>query len=297
MFGHGEARGPARSKDTSVIESVPALRARFEADGFVTLEDFVSEEWQAALRARAAEIVAAFDDASASVFTTHDDGAARDDYFLSSGGAVRCFWEEEARDERGELRVPKMLAINKIGHALHDLDPVFREFSHGPRLDAVVRALGIAEPLVHQSMYIFKQPHIGGEVGWHQDATFFATEPQTVLTLWFALEPADRANGCLWVQRGGHRRPLREQFVAEAGSVRMVPLDDTPWPAPSLAEPLEVQGGALVVMHGLLPHYSAPNRSAASRHAYTLHVTDARAHYDPRNWLQRRPDFPARGFM
>ncbi len=280
-----------------MIEDVPALRSRFEADGFVTLEDFVAEDRRAALRARAGEIVAAFDDASASVFTTHDDGAARDDYFLTSGDVVRCFWEEEARDERGVLRVPKMLAINKIGHALHDLDPVFRDFSHGPQLDAVVRALGITEPLVHQSMYIFKQPHIGGEVGWHQDATFFATEPQTVLTLWFALEPADRTNGCLWVQRGGHRRPLREQFVAEDGSARMVPLDDTPWPAPSLAEPLEVPGGALVVMHGLLPHYSAPNRSATSRHAYTLHVTDARAHYDSRNWLQRRSDFPARGFM
>jgi phytanoyl-CoA hydroxylase len=161
----------------------------------------------------------------------------------------------------------------------------------------VVRALGIVEPLVHQSMYIFKQPHIGGEVGWHQDATFFATEPHSVLTLWFALEPADRSNGCLWVERGGHRRPLREQFVAEGGAARMLRLDDTPWPAQSVAEPLEVGAGALVVMHGLLPHYSAPNRSAASRHAYTLHVTDARAHYDPRNWLQRRPDFPARGFI
>jgi phytanoyl-CoA hydroxylase len=50
-------------------------------------------------------------------------------------------------------------------------------------------------------------------------------------------------------------------------------------------------------MHGLLPHYSAPNRSATSRHAYTLHVTDARARYDPRNWLQRPANFPARGFL
>ncbi len=33
-------------------------------------------------------------------------------------------------------------------------------------------------------------------------------------------------------------------------------------------------GRTLVVLHGLLPHYSAPKRSAVSRMAYTLHVTD-----------------------
>ncbi len=55
--------------------------------------------------------------------------------------------------------------------------------------------------------------------------------------------------------------------------------------------------GTLVVFHGLLPHYSAPNRSAASRHAYTLHAVDARAHYSTSNWLQRDATFAARGFV
>jgi len=37
--------------------------------------------------------------------------------------------------------------------------------------------------------------------------------------------------------------------------------------------------------------------SAASRHAYTLHVVDARARYSPANWLQRNAALPARGFV
>jgi phytanoyl-CoA hydroxylase len=53
----------------------------------------------------------------------------------------------------------------------------------------------------------------------------------------------------------------------------------------------------ILVFHGLLPHYSAPNRSAHSRHAYTLHVTDGCSAYAPTNWLQRGPDFPVRGFV
>jgi phytanoyl-CoA hydroxylase len=76
----------------------------------------------------------------------------------------------------------------------------------------------------------------------------------------------------------------------------MEKLDATPWPDARSAVPLEVEAGTLVVFHGLLPHYSAANRSAVSRHAYTLHVTDAGSAYSPLNWLQRGPALPVRGF-
>jgi phytanoyl-CoA hydroxylase len=146
-------------------------------------------------------------------------------------------------------------------------------------------------------MYIFKQPGIGGEVRWHQDASFFETTPNTVTTFWFALEDADRSNGCLWVQPGGHRTPLRERFIVRDGAVTMERIDTTPWPTLERAQAVEVKAGALVVFDGLLPHYSAPNRSPKSRHAYTLHAVDARAEYSPLNWLQRGPALPPRGFL
>jgi phytanoyl-CoA hydroxylase len=269
-------------------------RALFERDGFAVIPGFVTDNSCNTLRKRALEIVEASDMRGASTFSTRDDAAARDAYFLESANTVRCFFEEEARDERGGVRVAKALAINKIGHALHELDPVFAHFSHDPRLPELLAALGMREPQIYQSMYIFKQPQIGGEVDWHQDATFFSTEPQSVITLWFALERATSTNGCLRVLRGGHRTPLRERFEAVPdGGTRMVRLDSTPWPAAGEGEPLEVEAGTLVVMHGLLPHYSAPNRSAHSRHAYTLHAVDGRARYDPRNWLQRPAGFSA----
>ena len=55
--------------------------------------------------------------------------------------------------------------------------------------------------------------------------------------------------------------------------------------------------GTPVVLHGLLPNYSAPNRSQFSRHAYTLHATEARSVYSPRNWLQRDASMPLRRFL
>jgi phytanoyl-CoA hydroxylase len=279
------------------MKTLANLRDRIEADGFAVIEEFKSPAEVAELRARAAEIVDAFDPSEASgIFSTKNEQRS-DDYFLDSGSSVRCFFEEEAFDENGGLKQAKALSINKIGHAMHDLDPVFSRFSHGLELDAVVRDAGITDPRVYQSMYIFKQPHIGGEVRWHQDAPFFWTEPQSVVTLWFALERADRDNGCLWAQRGGHRTPLRERFVVEDRAGKMLPLDATPWPSQSEAEPIEVESGTLVVFHGLLPHYSAPNRSDASRHAYTLHVVDGNARYAPENWIQRAASFPAVGFV
>ncbi|QGZ39450.1 phytanoyl-CoA hydroxylase [Pseudoduganella flava] len=275
-----------------------AQKEQYQRDGYIVIPDFQSPEKIAALRARAAQIVDEFDPAVASgIFTTKDQEKKADEYFLRSDNAIRCFFEEEAFGPDGQLRQAKALSINKIGHAMHDLDPVFRAFSADPRLEELARELGLAEPQVWQSMYIFKQPGIGGEVRWHQDATYFDTDPISVTTFWFALEDATLDNGCLWAEPGGHRTPLRERFVRNGDDIKVEKLDDTPWPNDSTAAPLECKAGALVCFHGLLPHYSAPNRSPVSRHAYTLHVTDGQTRYSPRNWIQRDASFPVRGFV
>ncbi|GGY55563.1 phytanoyl-CoA dioxygenase family protein [Pseudoduganella albidiflava] len=274
-----------------------AQQEQYQRDGFLVIPGFKSADEIAALRAGAARIVDAFDPAAASgIFTTKDQEKKADEYFLRSDNTIRCFFEEEAFGPDGQLRQAKELSINKIGHAMHDLDPAFRAFSNDPRLQQVAHDVGLADPQVWQSMYIFKQPGIGGEVRWHQDATYFETDPISVTTFWFALEDATLDNGCLWAEPGGHRTPLRERFVRNGDDIRVEKLDATPWPDDSTAVPLECKAGALVLFHGLLPHYSAPNRSPVSRHAYTLHVTDGGTVYSPRNWIQRDAAFPVRGF-
>jgi phytanoyl-CoA hydroxylase len=60
--------------------------------------------------------------------------------------------------------------------------------------------------------------------------------------------------------------------------------------------PLEAPRGTLILLDGLLPHLSGPNRSDHPRHAYTLHVIEGAAEYPTDNWLQRGPDLPLRGF-
>ena len=268
----------------------------YDKDGYLVLRDFVAPSTCDRLRQRAEELVHNFDPQGiVSIFSTHEQTRTSDDYFLESGDKIRFFFEENAFNADGGLRQPKERSINKIGHALHDLDPVFDEFSRRAEIKALVNDLSIDDPLLLQSMYIFKQPNIGGEVTCHQDGTFLFTEPLRVLGLWFALEDATIENGCLWAIPGGHKAGLRSRFLrADGGGTRFETFDDSPWPAEKLV-PLEVEKGTLIVLHPLLPHLSRANLSSKSRHAYTLHVIDASADYPKENWLQRSPDMPLRG--
>ena len=258
------------------------MRADLERNGFAVLPGFVDPAACDALRARAGALVAGFTPPDrVSIFTTDEQARRTDDYFLDSAERISFFFEEDGT------------TLNKIGHALHDLDPVFDAFSRTPELASLCASCGVVDPRLVQSMYIFKQPRVGGEVRCHQDATFLHTEPDRLLGLWFALEDATRDNGCLWAIAGGHRAGLKSRFVRTGRATRMDVLDATPWDDAALV-PLEVAKGTVIVLDGLVPHLSYANRSPISRHAYTLHVISARSAYPSTNWLQR--ETPPRGF-
>ena len=271
--------------------------AQYRDTGFLVLENFASESECDRLRGRAAELVQEFDPAEVvSIFSTREQNRIADEYFLNSGDKIRFFFEENAFNSDGTLKYENEKSINKIGHALHDLDPVFDRFSRNQKLKELAAALGFENPLLLQSMYIFKQPNIGGEVTCHQDSTFLYTEPIDIVGLWFALEDATIENGCLWAIPGGHRRGLKSRWVrSRDGGMEFEIYDNEPWPENELV-PLEVRKGSLILLHGLLPHRSFENRSPHSRHAYTLHLIHADAKYPSNNWLQRSETMPLRGF-
>jgi phytanoyl-CoA hydroxylase len=283
---------------TTVLSSTQI--SAFRRDGFLVLEGFVDEGACSALRTRALGVAEEVvpDPRTATIFTA--DGEQRhgaDKYFLESGDQIRCFFEKDAFDEHGELKGPAHLNLNKLGHAMHDLDPVFDAFSRTPELAAVASDIGFTDPRLLQSMYIFKQPHIGGEVNCHTDHTFLWTEPRSCVGFWFAIDDATIENGCMWALPGGHRIPVKSRFrrVGDGSRTEMEVYDETPYPTDGLMA-LEAPRGTLILLDGLLPHLSGPNRSAKPRHAYTLHVIEGTAEYPADNWLQRSPDLPLHGF-
>ena len=271
----------------------------FRTDGFLVVPNFVSDEHCLQLRERAMMLAEKYvpSPEEATVFTA--DGKPQhtsDDYFLTSGEQIRCFFEKDAFDERGNLRAEPHLALNKLGHAMHDLDPVFDSFSRTPDLANVAADLGMRDPLLLQSMYIFKQPHIGGEVTCHTDHTYLWTEPQSVIGFWFAIDDATNENGCMWAVPGGHKLPVRSRSRLNESRTATVMdvLDPEPYPLDNL-QCLEAKRGTLVLLDGAVPHLSAANSSDKPRHAYTIHAIDGAANYLDDNWLQR-PTLPLRGF-
>ena len=159
--------------------SPPSRWRDFEKDGFLVLEGFATPDEVRAMLTRADELVDGFDPAThpRSVFSTVDQKRTSDAYFLDSGNHVSFFFEERAFDRDGKLAQDKRLSINKMGHAMHDLDPTFRAFSRSEKMAALLASLEVNKPVPVQSMYIFKNPVIGGEVVPHRDSTFLPPDP------------------------------------------------------------------------------------------------------------------------
>lgn len=273
-----------------------SLKANFNTNGYLVIPNFCSVEDCNKLVARAAALVSQYDyTGQASVFQTSEQEKTSDSYFLASGDNISFFFEKDAFDEKGNLRQPVEKSLNKIGHAMHDLDPVFDSFSRSPQIKQLAADLDLDDYVIIQSMYIFKHAKIGGKVDIHQDSTFLYTEPDSCIGFWFALEEATVENGCLWAKPGGHLTSLHERFHRnDTGGTVMDKLDNDSVTTTDM-QPLEVKKGACIVLHGLLPHYSHSNTSGRSRQAYSIHAISNKAKYAKDNWLQRT-QFPLRGF-
>ena len=265
----------------------PKQLQHFSQQGYLVVEDFISAAQRQTLMQRAADLIEAFEPPQKrSIFKTDQQERSSDDYFLASASGIGFFFEEKAIDSEGNFTVPKQQSINKIGHAQHLLDPVYKAMVEELGFAGIGQALGITQPRAVQSMHIFKQPSIGGEVGLHQDSTFLYTQPKSCIGFWLALEDATVENGCLQAMPQGHKIPLKQRFrLSENGGTEFEDLDNTPWPKEPLTM-LDVPAGTLIILHGQLPHYSAANTSNRSRQAFTLHLVDDACDYPKDNWLQ-----------
>ena len=283
--------------DEFPASSLASAREAFARDGVVIIRGFASADECAALKAQAHQIINEFDFRShRTVFSTTTQSHAGDDYFLSSGGEIRCFLEEGVVNEKGGLLVPKDAAVNKIGHALHDLDPVFSGFSRSQKMRAAVESVGgFEDPILLQSMVIMKAPKTGGEVACHQDSTFLYTEPESCVGFWLALDEATKENGCLEFIAGDHGGPLRRIFRRAGSGTEMEVLTQEPYPEERRVG-VRANVGDLVIFAGRTPHMSRANRSSLPRMAYTLHLIERSAYYPEWNWLQRPASMPLRGF-
>ncbi|GFN82751.1 hypothetical protein PoB_000925700 [Plakobranchus ocellatus] len=268
---------------------------QFEVNGYAIIENFLTQDEVKALKDRMYEIVDQVNPKEhRTVFSTVDQ--TQDDYFMSSGDKIAFFFEEQALDSEGNLLVDKQLSVNKIGHALHCLDPVFTKITQSDKMKDLVKALGVVDPVICQSMYIFKQPKIGGLVVPHQDSTFLSTDPKKLVGIWIPLEDALKDNGCLWFIPGSHKNGVHnERFMirnpnTSPGEPTLIFTNTVQEYGDDKFVPAEMKAGSLALIHGEVVHKSAPNTSERSRHAYTFHLFESHGvEYSKGNWLQPTP--------
>eukprot|EP01080_Neovahlkampfia_damariscottae_P010327 gene10327-2743_t len=267
----------------------------FYNNGYLVVEDFMSSEEVKTLMDRMEYLLKDFDPkATHTIFTTDNEKHTKNDYFVDSSDKISFFLEEKAYNpEKNEFISKKSEILNKVGHALHDKDEVFKKFSFQKKIKNYCHDLGLKKPSICQSMYIYKPPKIGGEVTAHQDSTFLFTEGEEdpCVGFWFALQDAKKENACLWAIPGSHKKGLwrRWEKVNDEMEFRDINPDlkyDTDIHDKDYV-PVEMKSGSVILIHGHLIHKSHKNLSDKPRDAFALHIIEDQSKWSKLNWLQR----------
>ncbi|XP_076014775.1 phytanoyl-CoA dioxygenase domain-containing protein 1 [Genypterus blacodes] len=295
-------RGSPPSEQTDMDFMTDRDVQQYQRDGYVVLDGLLTSQECDALKQGMKEIVDRMDvpEHCRVTFSTDQDeqvkGQGSADYFITSGDKIRFFFEKGVFDDKGEFVVPKERSLNKVGHALHAHEPLYQNATQSPKIQGIAKKLGLIHPVIVQSMYIFKQPGIGGEVMPHQDATFLYTEPLgRVMGLWIALEDATVNNGCLWFIPGSHISGISRRFVRTPKGANVVTdfIGTEKTYDEEKFEATPVKKGSAVLIHGEVVHRSAENSSEDSRHVYAFHIMETQdTRWSPDNWLQPTEELP-----
>jgi ectoine hydroxylase-related dioxygenase (phytanoyl-CoA dioxygenase family) len=174
---------------------------------------------------------------------------------------------EQSNGFKGET-----LAYRKIQNLEHD--DLFRDYLSRPIFrDICARAYGKDAPVAcFRAMFMNKPSHQGTKLPWHQDA-WTDLDRQPTITVWTALDPATKANGCVEAIPGSHRGGLinpehSSGFLSEEQAAEICTPDKVVY--------LELEPGEVVLLHNWLLHSSDVNRTDVSRRGFSVCYMDGR---------------------
>jgi hypothetical protein len=157
--------------------------------------------------------------------------------------------------------------------------PVYDLLTH-PRIVAYVRDLLGDDVVAWGSHYFCKMPRDGKNVPWHQDASYWPLTPSKAVTVWLAIDDADRENACMRFIPGTHHVGHLTFRMTEDADQTV--LNQEVENVERYGQPVDVElkAGEISIHSDLLLHGSEGNRSDRRRCGLTLRycAADVRAY-------------------
>ncbi len=175
--------------------------------------------------------------------------------------AGRAWYVERAIKDKAVLR--------KLDNPVY-LRPVFRNLAANSKLLAMVEQLIGPGPRAFFSQIFFKAPGGGGPKPVHQDNYYFGpNDPESMITVWIALDDADEDNGCLYYGEGTNRGEIIDHTAPEGEPFNLLIPEEV---AKAFEmTPAPVRRGGISFHHGNTLHQSADNHSDRWRRACAIH--------------------------
>jgi len=147
------------------------------------------------------------------------------------------------------------------------------------RLVAVVKDLLGENVIAWGSHFFCKMPRDGKRVAWHQDASYWPLTPSKTVTVWLAIDDADRGNACMRFLAGSHHfghLTYRPSDPSEHNVLNQTIENVERFGAPV---DVELKAGEISIHSDLLLHGSEANDSERRRCGLTLRycAADVRA--------------------
>ncbi len=141
---------------------------------------------------------------------------------------------------------------------------VIQSLATGRRLHDMCRALAGTDYLQLFECVVFNKPaEIGEQFTWHNDQSYYPTEPGASISIWIALDPCDEENGALCFAKGSHRHSDVASVDVKTGKAMSGALGELPDPekAGYDTELLLMSPGDGAFFDAHVWHASPPNRS------------------------------------
>ena len=157
----------------------------------------------------------------------------------------------------------------------------FLALARDPAIVDLVSQL-IGPDVILWGAHVFCKPAGEGyETPWHQDGHYWPIRPLATCTVWVALEPSTRANGCLRVIPGSHReRRLHPHLHEDRSDLTLQQRLAADAFDESAAVDIELEPGQMSLHDVYMIHGAAANTSTQRRTGLALRYLPASSHFD-----------------